>query len=70
MTCGPKVPVVPIAVPLLADLFRHVEDEGDREAVLLPSKTDQRLAGLGLDVGGVHDGETAQRQPLAGDEVQ
>ena len=43
----PKVPVVPATVPLLADLFRHVEDDGDREAVVLPSKLTSGLRASG-----------------------
>ena len=66
----PEVPVFPAAVPLLADLFGQVEDQGHRQAVVFPSKLDERLAGLGLDVGGVDDGQMSQGQPLSGDEMQ
>ena len=66
----PEVPVLPATVSLLADLLGQVEDQGHRKAVVLPSKLDQRLAGLGLDVGGIHDGQMSQGQPLSGDEVQ
>ncbi len=66
----PEVPVLPAAVPLFADLLGQVEDQGHRKAVVFPSKLDERLAGLGLDVGGVHDGQFAQGQTLPGDEVQ
>ena len=65
-----EVPVVPAAVPLLADLLRQVEDDGHRQAVVFPGKLDERLAGLGLDIGGVDDRQSPQGQPLAGDEVQ
>ena len=66
----PEVPVFPAAVPLFADLLRQVEDQGHRQAVVFPGKLDERLAGLGLDIGGVDDGQLAQGQPLSGDEVQ
>ena len=46
------------------------EHDGDRQAVVLPGQLDQRLAGLGLDVGGVDDRQPPQGQPLGGDEVQ
>ena len=65
-----KVPVLTALIPLLADPFRQIEYDGDRKAVVLPAKLDQRLAGFGLNIGGIDDGETAKGQPLAGDEVQ
>ena len=49
---------------------RAGQHDGDRQAVVLPGQLDQRLAGLGLDVGGVDDRQPAQGQPLGGDEVQ
>ena len=69
-TCGPNVPVGPAPVPLLADPLGQVEHDGHRQAVVLPGQLDQRLAGLGLDVGGVDHRQPPQGQPLAGDEVQ
>ena len=62
----PEVPVVPTTIPLLADGFRQVEDEGDRQAVILASEMHQWLAGLGLDVRGVNDGQSPTAEPLAG----
>ncbi len=66
----PERPVRASAVAVFADPFRQIENEGDRQAVVLAGKRDERPAGLGLDVGGVHHGQLAQRQPLAGDEMQ
>ena len=59
-----EVPVGPLAVALLADPLRQVEDDRDRQAVVLPGQRDQRLAGLGLDVGRV-DRPSAARRPAA-----
>ena len=67
---GAEVPVGPQPVPFLADSLGKVEHDGHRQAVVLPGQLDQRLAGLGLDVGGVDDRQPAQGQPLAGDEVE
>ena len=53
----PEAAVLPAPIPLFADLFGQVEDQCDRKAVVLSAKLDQRLAGFGLDVGGVHDGQ-------------
>ena len=65
-----EVPVGPVPVPLLADPLGHVEDDRHRQAVVLPGQLDQRLAGLGLDVGGVDDRQPPQGEPLAGDEPE
>ena len=54
----------------LADRSGRFEHDGHRQAVVLAGQLDQRLAGLGLHVGGVDDRQPPQRQPLAGDEVQ
>ncbi len=58
------------SVPLRADARRHVQDDRDRQHVVVPGDLDELLAGLGLDVGGVHDGQPAGREPLADDVVQ
>lgn len=44
-------------VPLGADAGRDVQDDRDRQHVVVPRDLDQLPAGLGLDVGGVHDGQ-------------
>ena len=69
-TCGPKSRSARPAVPLLADPLGQVEHDGHRQAVVLPGQLDERLAGLGLDVGGIDHREPPQGQPLAGDEVE
>ena len=66
----PEVPVGPGDVAVLADPLRHVQDDRDRQAVVLPRQRDQRLARLGLDVGRVYDDHLPRRQPLGRDEVQ
>ena len=49
----------PAAIPLLADALRQVEDDGDRQAVILPGQLHQRAAGLGLHVGRIDDRQLA-----------
>ena len=65
-----EVPVFPAPISLLADLFGQVEDQCDRKAMVLSAKLDEQLAGFGLNVRGIDDRQTAEGQPLSGDEVQ
>ncbi len=67
---GTKLPVRPISVPFLTDLFGQVKNNGHRQAVIMPGQLHQRLASLGLDVGGVDHREPTQGEPLAGDEPE
>lgn len=53
-----------------ADLFGQVEDDRDRQHVVLPGQLHQLTAALRLDVGGVDDGQPSGGQPLARDVVQ
>ena len=55
-----------LLVALLAQRFRQVEDHGDRQAVIAPGQRQQRLAGVGLQVGGIDNGETHGGQALPG----
>ena len=48
----------------------HVEHDGVDQRVVAAGQGHERGAGLGLDVGGVHDGEQATTQPGAGQVVQ
>ena len=59
----PERAVVTGCVALSAHLGRHVQHDGDGKAVVLARQLDERLARLGLNVGGVDDRETAERQP-------
>jgi hypothetical protein len=43
-------------VAVMADSFRHVEDDSDREAMILAGEFDERLAIFRLDVGGIGNG--------------
>ena len=61
----PEVAVLPAAVPLLADLLGQVEHDGHRQAVVLPGQRHQRLAGLRLDVRGIHDRQSPSASRLA-----
>ena len=67
---GTEVAIVALAVAVLAEPFRQIQHDGDRQAVVTPSQFDERLAGLGLHIGGVDHRQPAQRQPLGGDVVQ
>jgi hypothetical protein len=53
-----EVPLIPRAIALLTDLLGKVQDDGDREAMILLGKLDRRFAGLGLEVRRIDD-----RQP-------
>jgi hypothetical protein len=57
-------------VALGADAFRDVEDDGDRQHVVLPGEPHQVGTRLALHIGGVHDGQPAGGEPLADDVVQ
>jgi hypothetical protein len=57
-------------IALVADLFRHVQHDSDRKAMVLPGEGDERLASFRLHVGRVDDRQPAQRQSFRGDEVQ
>ena len=65
-----EVPLGSLAVALQAELLGEVEHDRHRQAVILPGQFHQRLAGLGLDVGGVDHREPPQGQPLPGDELE
>ena len=69
-TCGPKSRSGAAALRSWQTALGQVEHDRDRQHVVLAGQRDQRLAGLGLHVGGVDDGQPPARQPLAGDEVQ
>ncbi len=57
-------------VALGADALGDVEDDRDGQHVVLARQADELLAGVGLDVGGVDDGQPAGGQALADDVVQ
>jgi hypothetical protein len=57
-------------IPFLADALGQVEHDRDRQAVVLPRQSHQRLAGGLLDVRRVDDGEAPRRQALRRDQVQ
>ena len=63
MTCGPNS-VGPRLVAVVAERLRQVEDDGDRQAVVLPRQCNQRLARFGLHVGRIDDGQLARGEPL------
>jgi hypothetical protein len=57
-------------VAVMRDAFGHVKNNGHRQAVKFARERNQRLARLGLDVRGVHDGKFPGRETFAGDEVE
>ncbi len=65
-----EVALVTQPIALLTELFRHVQNNGDREAVVLPGEGDERLARFRLHIGCVDDCQAAQSQPLRRDKVQ
>ena len=67
---GTEVAVGPVAVALLAQLGRQVEDNSYRQHVGCPCQLHQRLACLRLNVGCIDHREPASREALAGDEVE
>ena len=60
----PKRPVWPLAIALLTDSFRRIDDNRNREAVVFPRGLDKPLPILGADVGGVYDRQLSTREPL------
>ncbi len=69
-TCGPKSRSSREPIAFVTELLGHVQHDGDRQTVVLPSQFDERLARFRLHVRGVDDRQPAQRQPLGRDEVQ
>lgn len=67
---GQPGPVGAGGVALGADLLGHVQDDGDRQDVVLAGECDQLPAGVGLDAGRVDDGQAAGGEALARDVVQ
>ncbi len=65
-----EVAVGPAGVAVRADPLGQVEHDGDRQHVVLAGQRDELLARLRLDVRGVHDGQPAGGESLAGDVIQ
>jgi hypothetical protein len=61
-------PVVPVPVSFLTAPFGHVQHDRHGQTMVLTSQLDERLAGFGLDIGGIDDRELSQDKPLAGNE--
>jgi len=56
--------VGPLAIAFVAEIVRQTEDDGDRQAVVLPGECNQRRAGFRLHIGRIDDSQFRQRQPL------
>ena len=65
-----KVPVSALAVAFVAKLFGQVEHNRNRQHVIVTRQFDQRLARLGLDIGGIDHREPTRGQALGCDKVQ
>jgi len=60
----------PRPIPIVADTLGQVENDGDREHVMLAGERDERLACLRLDVGGVDNRELGSGKPASRHEVK
>ena len=69
-TWGPKRPVGASLVACQAQSLRHIQHDGNRQAVMFPGESHQGLAVLGLYAGGVNYGEASGPQPRGRDEVE
>src|SRR5215471_9011218 len=65
-----KVPIRPATVALSADFLREIENDGRREEIVVARELYERLAGLRLNVGGVHDREASRAEALASDVLE
>ena len=66
----PEEAIRAAAVSLVAELFRQVQDQGDRKAVVLAGECHERPARLWLHVRRVDQREAAGREAPRRDEVQ
>jgi len=66
----PEVSVRAVAVPVVTQGFGQIEDDCDWNGVELACDSDQRFAGLSLDVRRINNREAAAGQPLAHNVVQ
>lgn len=65
----PKLPIRSAGIALVTEPFRHIENDGDREDVVLARDLDQRFAGFRLNVRCVDHREPATAQALVGDRM-
>jgi len=65
-----EVPIRPAPVALGADFLREIEHDRPRQAIVVAGELYERLAGLRLDVGGVHDREPSRAEALASDVLE
>ena len=66
----PEIAVRATPVPLYTDLLGEVEDDRDRQGVVLAGKGKERFSGLGPDVGGVDDCKPLVGEAARGDEME
>src|SRR6266511_3141495 len=67
---GTEIPLWPVAIPVLTEALREVENNRDRKEVVFAGKGDQGRPVLALDARRVDDGQTAGLHSLSGDEVE
>jgi hypothetical protein len=65
-----EIATVSLSVPLPTHSLRYVEHNRHRKEVVLAGQLDEWPACLGLDIGGIHDGQLGIRQALGSDEVE
>lgn len=66
----PEVTIQPRAVPFVTDAFGQVQDNCDREDVVLARQCHEGFARFGLDVRGIDHGQLPAGEPPGSDEVQ
>ena|SRR5438309_3195863 len=67
---GTEISIRSAPIPLLADLLREVENDGNRQHMELACQSNQRLSGVRLHVRSIDNGQPPRSQTLPGDEVQ
>src|SRR5207247_1138793 len=66
----PELAILTRRVALLADRFRNVERDRDRQRVVLAGERDERSTSLQLGVRGIDDRQPACGKPLPGDVME
>src|SRR5580700_9720682 len=59
-----------ITVSLVAKFIRQIENNGDRNTVILASQGNDRFASFSLHIGSIDHYQLAGRQPFGCDEIQ
>ena len=65
-----EITVWTLPIAFLAKLLWQIEHNRYWQTVVLARQREQRLAGFGIDIGSIDDGESTGGEPPGGDEVQ